>query len=264
MQLVELQESLDPSVAVVAISYDPVETLAGFSEAHRITYPLLADVGSRVIEAFGMLNTEIHADNRFFGFERKPRHDGLPFPATFVLDESGVIVDRHFERSHRNRPTSRLVLEEAGVSLPRRPSQLEVEASGPGVTMVVGVERSAFFPNQVFPIDIDLGILPGMHLYLPPTPPGYTPLSVEIEAPAGVYWEPPALPTGHTLELPVLGETFSVADGALHLRVPVHIHEAAGDVTVRVGVRYQACDDSTCLLPAALTADLPLRARPKM
>jgi peroxiredoxin len=264
MQLVELQESLDPSVAVVAISYDPVSTLSGFAAEHSIAYPLLSDVGSRTIERLGLLNTEVDADNQFWGFERKPRHDGLPFPATFVLDSSGVIVDRRFERSHRNRPTTRLVLEESGLALPDRAAQLSVEASGPAMSMVVSVPRASFFPNQVFPVDIDLGILPGMHVYVPPTPAGYTALEVAVDGPDGVYWEAPDLPTGHDFEIPALGERFSVIDGAVHLRVPVHIHESTGDATLVVSVTYQACDDAACLLPARLTLELPLQARPKM
>jgi len=50
---VELQgitKDLDArGIALFAISYDAVETLAAFAAKHGITYPLLADAGSRVI-----------------------------------------------------------------------------------------------------------------------------------------------------------------------------------------------------------------------
>ncbi len=74
-----------------AISYDSVETLKDFADRHGITYPLLSDTESSVIEAFGILNTLVPPDHRWFG---------VPFPGTYMVDEDGVVFDRSFYADH--------------------------------------------------------------------------------------------------------------------------------------------------------------------
>ena len=43
-------------MGLAAISYDPPETLAAFSQQRGITFPLLSDVGSATIKTYGILN----------------------------------------------------------------------------------------------------------------------------------------------------------------------------------------------------------------
>jgi AhpC/TSA family len=46
-------------IGLAAVSYDSREILADFSRRHRITYPLLSDVGSATIRRYGILNTVV-------------------------------------------------------------------------------------------------------------------------------------------------------------------------------------------------------------
>jgi len=50
-------------IHAASVTYDACETLHAFGEAYHIGYPLLSDVGSQVIRAFGILNTNIPADH---------------------------------------------------------------------------------------------------------------------------------------------------------------------------------------------------------
>lgn len=260
MQLVELQESIGDEVGVVAISYDPVETLATFAEARGITFPLLADVGSSVIRSLGMLNTHIGDDVQFWGGELAPKHDGLPYPGVFLLDADGVVTSKHFERSHRNRASGATLLSMLGA--PSNDHELTAETSGPAVAVRVGVHRRAYFPNQVFPVEVELVVEPGFHVYLDPVPDGYRALSVSIEGPDGVFTDPAELPAGELLEM--LDESFQVGDGTISTAIPTHIHENVGDVELTVVVNYQACDDSTCLMPAELRIPVAMTSRGKL
>jgi len=58
---VELQSRVEElraqGIGAVAISYDSEAVLADFSQRRDITFPLLSDDDSSVIEAFGILNT---------------------------------------------------------------------------------------------------------------------------------------------------------------------------------------------------------------
>lgn len=260
MQLVELQETIGDDIAVVAVSYDPVKTLAAFAASHGVTFPLLADVGSSVIRALGLLNDRIGDDVRYWGGELAAKHEGLPYPGVFLLDAEGVVTAKHFERSHRNRAGAATLLAMLGAPSPAH--EITAEGSGPSLAVRVGVHRSAYFPNQVFPIELELGVEPGFHVYLPPVPDGYRALSVTVEGPDGVFADPAVLPEGAPLDM--LGETFGVGDGTIRTTIPTHIHESVGDVELTVVVGYQACDDSACLMPTEVRVPIRLTSRGKL
>jgi peroxiredoxin len=260
MQLVELQESIGDETAVVAISYDPVEILTGFAANHGITYPLLSDVGSETIASLGMLNTWIEDEVRFWGRESEDKHRGLPLPGVFLLDADGIVAAKHFERSHRNRASAATLLSMLGAPSPSH--EITAEGSGPSLAVRVNIHRADYFPNQVFPIEVEVAVEPGFHVYLPPVPDGYRPLSVSIEGPEGIFTEAPGLPDGEPFEM--LGESFTVASGTIRAVIPTHIHESVGDVELTVVVSYQACDDDTCLIPTEVRVPVELRSRGKL
>src|SRR5271163_3066389 len=61
--LADLQNSLrqlqEQGINAASITYDSGEILKNFAAANKIEYPLLSDVGSRAIRAFGILNTNV-------------------------------------------------------------------------------------------------------------------------------------------------------------------------------------------------------------
>lgn len=262
MQLVELQEDAagDPDLAVVAISYDPVDVLADFAERHSITYPLLSDAGSVVMGTLGVLNTELERDQAYWEKPYAERHHGLPFPGVFVLDADGVVESKHFERSHRNRPAIDVLIQRPNAG----PGEVTAEEAASGVRITAGVAHRRFFPNQVSKIRLRLDIAAGLHVYVPPIDEGYRPLQVSVEAPDGFYWEAPELPSGVPYRVEGLPERFQVVEGRVDLEIPFHVHEEVGDVTPVVVVSYQTCTDTLCNPPVAVRLPLPLVARPKM
>ncbi len=84
----------------MAISYDSVEVLSRFADKRQITFPLLSDPDSKVIEAFGIRNVEAAGS----------RIDGVPYPGIFLLDEKGVIRKRLFYDGYKKRHTSSDIL----------------------------------------------------------------------------------------------------------------------------------------------------------
>lgn len=260
MQLVQLQESVGPDVAVYAVSYDPVQTLAGFAAEHGITYPLLSDVGSVVIERLGLLNTEIEADQRFWGFGYAERHHRLPFPGTFVLAEDGTVERKHFDRTYRNRATGDLLVGRATDAA----GELSVSEAAGGIRVTADVARQSFFPSQIAEIRVRLEIADGLHAYVPPIGSGYQALIVGVEAPEGFHWESPAMPAGVPYRVDGIDEDFLVVSGTVDLAIPFHVDEAAGDVTPAVVVSYQTCTASLCHPPATVRLELPLTARPRV
>lgn len=87
----------EAGIKPIAVSYDSVETLKRFAQARKITYPLLSDDGSRLIDAAGV---------RDKAADENPRLKGMPHPGTFLVDADGVIIAKLFHEGYRKRHTS--------------------------------------------------------------------------------------------------------------------------------------------------------------
>jgi len=265
MQLVELQHSVgsDPDVALAGISYDPITVLATFSDANGIEFPLLSDVGSRVMADLGLLSDLTDEDLSYWGFEKGDRHHGLPFPGAILLDSAGVVVEKHFERSHRNRVSGGILLEALG----REPSctaRVMDEVAVPGLAVRATIRTGSVFPNQIFRISLDFMVEEGRHVYVEPCPPGYQVLRISLNGPDGLFWDPTPKRSGRPFTIESLGETFSVVEGGFSTYLEAHVHETVGDLDIEIVVAYQTCDESTCDMPGELRLRLPLALLPKL
>ncbi|MDA1300018.1 MAG: redoxin domain-containing protein [Proteobacteria bacterium] len=105
-QLVELsaatEQFLELGVSVAAMSYDSVDTNSAFARKYQIQFPVLSDVDHAHVKSFGILNTN-HPPGH-------PWH-GVPYPGVFVINRSGVVVEKFAEENYRSRPGLRDILE---------------------------------------------------------------------------------------------------------------------------------------------------------
>ena len=94
--MVQLQTNLKEIEAtggqLVAISYDSTAILKRFAVKSAIKYPLLADAGSKAIDAFGIRNKEA-----------PDRWNGIPYPGTFIVGTNGVIRAKIFLEGYKER-----------------------------------------------------------------------------------------------------------------------------------------------------------------
>ena len=257
MQLVELQQTVATTdAAVYGLSRDTIEVVAAFAEEKGITYPLLVDPTSATIEDLGLLNTTIEEDQAYWGFGfKQERHGGLPYPGTFVLDERGIVVEKHMTRDYKIRPSGALLLEELGIDPTAKGA---ATASGPGASLAVWTDEDAYFPLQEAALRVRLRVDEGMHVYVPPNPDGYTNVSVNVNSPDGVVLDRKPLPDGNDFRIEGLSERFVVAEGTLNLDVGFRLMEGTGPVEVTVSVNYQACSDTECLIPASLSGTVTI------
>ena len=68
---------------VLGVSADDVESHRAFREKHHLNFPLLADVGGEVSDAYGVWGERRVRGRRLMGIER----------STFVIDEEGVVQE---------------------------------------------------------------------------------------------------------------------------------------------------------------------------
>ena len=98
-QLQDLQKKLGDieasGVQLVALSYDSPATNAAATAKLGLTFALLSDVGSKVIDAYGIRNSEA-----------KGRGAGVPHPVVFILDQKGTVRAKLARDGYRERPES--------------------------------------------------------------------------------------------------------------------------------------------------------------
>ena len=73
-----------------------------FAEKSKISFPLLSDPESNTIEAYHILNAAA-----------KGKAEGVPDPATFIIDRQGVIRAKLFLEGYVNRHTTDALVEAA-------------------------------------------------------------------------------------------------------------------------------------------------------
>jgi len=82
-------------VQLIGISYDAPGTSAAAATKLGLTFPLLSDAGSKVIDAYGIRNAEA-----------KGKADGVAHPVLFIVDRTGTIRAKLMRDGYRERPES--------------------------------------------------------------------------------------------------------------------------------------------------------------
>ncbi|MGH7936893.1 MAG: redoxin domain-containing protein, partial [Bryobacteraceae bacterium] len=85
---------------LVAISYDSPDVLKRLAAKKSITYPLLSDIGSKTIDAYGIRNKEATG-----------RTNGIPYPGTYIIGTDGVIRAKLFLEGYQERPSTDALLQ---------------------------------------------------------------------------------------------------------------------------------------------------------
>ena len=104
-QLKELKAAQAPLAArgytIVGLSYDAPEVLAGFAAKTGISYTLLSDQGSAMIEALG-LRDPAYAPGSFAA--------GVPKASTLIIDKAGVVRWKSVAADYKVRPQNEVIV----------------------------------------------------------------------------------------------------------------------------------------------------------
>ena len=256
MELQEHVESFEAAgVRVIAVSPEPHEVIARFTERHGVSYPVLSDPDSAVINQYGILNTEVPEDHRLYG---------MPFPGAYLVDADGRITQKHFNTNYRVRESAEMVIR-GDLGEWYDPDDYPSATGGAVVSASLGSRELKPFSRVDLLVRIDLP--EGRHAYGEPVPEGLVATSVTVTGPEELRAEAPVMPSTRPLFVEGVGEELQVFEGDIHIRVPISYRAAEapdGGDTVPIGieVRYPACDELVCFLPAEerLTLDAPLGA----
>lgn len=246
----ELQQNLERlhkrGLGVAALSYDSVAVLKNFSERKGIAFPLLSDADSKVIRDYGLLNESVAKNT--------PQY-GIPYPGTFILDKSGVVVEKYFEKDFRQRYTASEILTRQYGDAAGTPGQT-IET--PHLHLTSSASLGTVHWGQRLALVADIELKPGMHVYAPEVHQGYIPIEFSLTAAPAFQTHPAAYPAARMLRLKAIGETVPVYQGRFRLAEDITIAPEAqvkpllspeGELTVEGSLRYQACDAKVCYPP---------------
>ena len=253
----ELQDHVEAfaaaGVRVVAVSPEPVDVIARFTERYGVTFPVLSDAGSAVINEYGILNTEVPEDHRLYG---------MPFPGAYLTDAAGRIAQKHFKTNYRVRESAEVVIR-GDLGEWYDSEGYPSATGGSAVSASLGSRELKPFSRIDLLVRIDLP--DGQHAYGEPVPEGLVATRVTVTGPEELRADEPVMPSTRPLFVEGVGEELQVFEGDIHIRVPLSYRNAEapdGGDTVPIGieVRYQACDELVCFLPVEerLTLDAPL------
>ena len=252
-------------LGVAVITYDPVETLAGFADAHGIEFPLLSDAGSATIRAWGLLNHEMDParapeDRR----ELMRRLYGIPWPGTFLLDTAGRVTARFFEPAYQERSTVSSIAVRLGDAIAGAADRAATRVATDHLEALVWATDDVVAPGNRLSFVVDVTPKTDMHVYAPGDH-GYRVIRLRLTAPDFLRSHDVTYPPSQTYHFEPLDETVPVYEEPFRLVQDVTIPMTRAidalasepDAALRVeGVlEYQACDHEVCYLPA----EAPLR-----
>jgi hypothetical protein len=216
-----------------------------------------------VIRRYGILNDQVDDGGAFL--------EGIPYPGVYVTDEEGRVVAKFFHDTYKKRDSPELLIDAALGEIRLDPESPASTGGTPEVRITAalhgggGTIRQGIRRELVVRFDLD----PGLHIYGEPVPDGMIPTTVTLEGPDGLVLEEPIFPATEPLTLDSMGVELHTWNGRVDIRVPCYANgELASEcrpldtptAPLDVSVRYQACTDETCLLPATETfrIELPL------
>jgi len=277
-----VEEIQKQGLGLAAISYDPPETLAAFSQQRGITFTLLADVGSETIKRYGILNTVApeatgpNAKDPAVADDVKKyvsvvganaRMVGIPFPGTFILDRDGRVKSRFFEESYIERNTASSIMMRVGA---KDTAVTGTRLSTEHLDVTTYSSEAAVAPGNRFAIEFDVTPKPRIHVYAPAAS-NYRVIAVNIAPQPFVRVVPLKYPPSQIYVFKPLNERVAVYEKPFRL-VQEIILEGDPDaqaalrgkesVTVTGTLDYQACDDKVCFNPTSIPLSWTLSLRP--
>ena len=262
----------DQGLGVAVITYDPVSTLAGFSDARGIEIPLLSDEGSATIRAYDLLNHEMDParapeDRR----EMMRRLYGIPYPGTFLLDPAGRVTARFFEAAYQERSTVSSIAVRLGDAIAGAADRAATRVTTDHLEALAWATDEVVAPGNRLSFVVDVTPKTDMHVYAPGDH-SYRVIRLRLTAPDFLRSHEVSYPASQTYRFEPLDETVPVyeqpfrlvQDVTIPMRRDVDALASEPNATLRVeGVlEYQACDHEVCYLPAEAPLSWELDWRP--
>jgi peroxiredoxin len=260
-QLVDLERAqklfAGQGIKVAGVSYDSPQVLEEFSRRKSITYPLLSDTSSKLIDAFGIRNVEATGAQA-----------GIPVPGYYLISQQGVIEKRFFEDGYINRLTANNVYQNifGDVALPQPVRSLP----SPHVELATMQSDKEVTPGELVRLVVTITPDHDTHIYAKGAEKDHYIVASLTLDPSNLYTvRPTAYPKPEMMHFPESNETEPVYTGktVLDTSVAAVVNKEtlavfAKDPVLHItgSLEYQACTSKVCFprikVPLAWTVQL--------
>ena len=196
---------------------------------------------------------------------------GIPYPGSYVIDEQGIVVAKFFHDSYKKRDSPELLIDAALGRVALSPESPQSTAETPEVRVTAAIRggQASIRQGIIRHLVVRFELSAGLHLYGPPVPQGMVPVNISIRPQPGLEVLTTIAPASHPLRLKEPDIELNVWSGQVDFQLPFFpTGVIASEVrpldqpsmTLEVDVRYQACNENTCLLPRSesFRFELPL------
>lgn len=226
-------------LGVAVITYDSPEIIKNFTGRLGISVPILSDPESKIITAFGILNTNIPRTNFQYG---------IPFPGTYTVSTKGVVTAKYFEDTYRERVTPNLILSRQFRETGIQKSQARTEH----LTLTSYVSDDKVYAGNRVSLILEIELPPKMHLYAPGVK-GYKPVAFQVDARPSFRVLDTNFPQSTIMNLPAIKERVPVYSGKVRITRDIILStdesmRKESNVEITGAFEYQACDDKICYL----------------
>ena len=234
----------------MVVSYDDQSALKAYITATTAPFTLLSDKDSKVIREYGIFNKSVlPGDIPIYG---------IPYPGSYVANEQGRVIYKTFLESYKCRENPQVLIDAALGQVSLGDPETSKQGGDEDIRIRVGLLGGAIKQGAQRRIVVRFEMSPGLHLYGQPVPAGMIPVEITVTGPDGLVVNPPILPATAPLWLEELNLELAVWTDQLDVQIPIYALSkiaselqplTSTELTLEVNVRYQACNQITCLLP---------------
>jgi hypothetical protein len=236
-------------LGVVAISYDSAEILQSFSERQGgIRYPMIADTESKIINDFGLMNPNTEPGSMQYG---------MAFPGSYIVDGDGIVQNKFFNQSYRQRTTAKTVLMTLYAAGEGSGPRIEADVE-PQFKLTVIPTQDSVSGGQKISLIADFELYDKVHLYAPGS--SYRAVDIKIADNPALQQGELSLPEPEMIYLEAIDETVPVYHGKVRISREVAVSPLYRGETIRIAatLEYQTCDDELCYLPDQMPLEFEL------
>ena len=172
-------------------------------------FPLLADPDYRIIDAFGLVNTNTPKDAPFYGFA---------FAGYYLVNPEGIVTAKFFNEANNDRTTAANILIREFDDEGQRQGSAETKH----LTLNWSASNHTLRPGQRAALVLDVDLEPRMQLYAPGKH-RYITVDWELDDLEGLAFLDPKYPESETKYLEAIEETVPVYHDSLTIVRDIHL-----------------------------------------
>lgn len=237
----------------MAISYDSIDILQEFAERQGgISYSMLADTESQIIGDFGLINSEAEPGSMYHG---------MAFPGSYIVDAEGVVQQKYFNESYRQRVTTNTVLMSVYSAGENQGPRIEANID-PQFDLAVFPTQDTVSGGQTISLVADIELYDKVHLYAAGST--YRAIDIRIDDNSVLQEGDLSVPEPEMIYLEAIDETVPVYHGNVRVSREVTVSPLYRGDTIKIAatLSYQTCDDELCYLPAQMPIEFELKMVP--